>query len=227
MPGQSGGRKVINVAIKDSAENWVRSKPMQAIVLIAAAGIVLGGIVGLGAGWKIEQNRTKDDVKRLKAGGAAAASGTGALGQRVGKVSAVTEGTLTVVTKKAGSQAVHTTTLTTVEKATKGTPADIVVGRRVLLTLNGNDVIVLPAGSKLGRLVSNVTTDSFTVTKPSGARGAQIKTSNVKVVDTLSPAKLTDIKSGTLVLAGGRASDKSSFNATEVIVLPAGSAFAG
>ena len=226
MPGQSGGRKVINVAIKDSAENWVRGKPMQAIVLIAAAGIVLGGIVGLGAGWKIEQNRTKDDVKRLKAGGAAAA-GTGALGQRVGKVSAVTDGTLTLVTKKSGTQAIHTTTLTTVEKTAKGTPADITVGRRVLLTLNGNDVIVLPAGSKLGRLVSNVTTDSFSVAKPSGGRGAQIKTSNVKVVSTVAPGKLTDVKSGTLVLAGGRAPDKSSFNATEVIVLPSGSAFAG
>jgi len=214
------------VAIKDSAENWVRGKPMQAMVLIAAAGIVLGGIVGLGAGWKIEQNRTKDDVSRLKAGSGGAAVGSGPLGQRVGKVSAVTDGTLTVVTKKAGTQAVKTTTLTSVEQATKGTPADITVGRRVLLTLNGNDVIVLPAGSKLGRLVSNVTTDSFAVAKPSGARGAQIKTSNVKVVDITAPAKLTDIKSGSLVLAGGRASGKSAFNAAEVIVLPDGSAFA-
>ena len=214
------------MAIKDSVENWVRGKPMQAVVLIAAGGIVLGGIVGLGAGWKIEQNRTKNDVKRLQAKGAATATGTGPLGQRTGRVSSITDGTLTVVTKKKGTQTVKTTTLTSVEQAAKGTPADITVGRRLLLTLNGNDVIVLPQASKLGRLVTSVTTNSFVVAKPNGSRGVNIKTANVKVVDTVSPAKLTDIKSGASVIAGGRASGKGAFNATEVILLPSGSAFA-
>jgi hypothetical protein len=214
------------VAIKDSVENWVRGKPMQAVVLIAAGGIVLGGVVGLGAGWKIEQNRTKNDVKRLQASGGASATGSGPLGQRTGTVSAITDGTLTLVTKKSGTQAVKTTTLTNVEQASKGTPADITVGRRLLLTLNGNDVIVLSKGSKLGRLVTSVTTDSFAVAKPNGSRGVNIKTANVKVVDTLTPAKLTDVKTGSLVLAGGRASGKTAFNASEVILLPDGSAFA-
>jgi hypothetical protein len=214
------------VAIKDSVENWVRGKPMQAVVLIAAGGIVLGGVVGLGAGWKIEQNRTKSDVKRLKANGSGSLTGAGPLGQRTGKVSSVTNGTLTVVTKKKGTQTVKTTTLTSVEKASKGTPADITVGRRLLLTLNGNDVLVLPQASKLGRLVTSVTTDSFAVAKTDGSRGVNIKTANVKVVDTVAPAKLTDIKSGSAVVAGGRATGKSAFNATEVILLPDGSAFA-
>jgi hypothetical protein len=199
---------------------------MQAVVLIAAGGIVLGGVVGLGAGWKIEQNRTKNDVKRLQASGGASATGSGPLGQRTGTVSAITDGTLTLVTKKSGTQAVKTTTLTNVEQASKGTPADITVGRRLLLTLNGNDVIVLSKGSKLGRLVTSVTTDSFAVAKPNGSRGVNIKTANVKVVDTLAPAKLTDVKTGSLVLAGGRASGKTAFNASEVILLPDGSAFA-
>ncbi len=198
---------------------------MQAIVLIAAAGILVGGVIGLGAGWKIEQNRTKDDVKALKAqipGGAS----TGPLGQRTGKVSAVTDGTITMTTKKAGTQSVHTTVATKVQKVSPGTAANITVGKRLLLTNDGSNVIVLAQGSKLGRLVTNVTTESFAVAKPTGGRGATIKTSNVKVVDTVGPAKMTDIKSGTLVLAGGRAKDKSSFNATEVIVLRSGSAFA-
>jgi hypothetical protein len=213
------------VAIKDSVENWVRGKPMQAVVLIAAGGIVIGGVVGLGAGWKIEQNRTKDDVKRLQASGKVA-NGTGPLGQRTGKVSAITEGTLTVVTKNKGNQAVKTTTLTNVEQASKGTPADITVGRRLLLTTDGHDVIVLAQGSKLGRLVTSVTTSSFAVAKQDGSRGANIKTADVKVVDTLAPAKLTDVKTGSLVIAGGRAAGGNAFNASEVILLPDGSAFA-
>ena len=214
------------MAIKDSVENWVRGKPMQAVVLIAAGGIVLGGVVGLGAGWKIEQNRTKNDVKRLQASGKTAANGTGPLGQRTGKVSSVTEGTLTVVTKKKGNQAVKTTTLTTVGQAGKGAPADITVGRRLLLTADGHDVIVLPQGSKLGRLVTSVTTSSFAVAKPDGSRGVSIKTANVKVVDTVTPAKLTDVKTGSEVIAGGRAAGGNAFNASEVILLPDGSAFA-
>jgi hypothetical protein len=201
---------------------------MQAVVLIAAGGIVVGGIVGLGAGWKIEQNRTKNDVKRLQAsaGAGGSATGTGPLGQRTGKVSSITGGTLTVVTKRKGTQTVKTTTLTSVEQASKGTPADITVGRRLLLTLNGNDVIVLPQTSKLGRLVTSVTTDSFAVAKANGSRGVNIKTANVKVVDSVGPAKMTDIKSGGFVIVGGRASGKTAFNATEVILLPAGSPFA-
>ena len=114
------------------------------------------------------------------------------------------------MTKKSGTQAVHTTTLTTVEKATKGTPADITVGRRVLLTLNGNDVIVLPAGSKLGRLGLQ-RHDGFVHGREAErcARCADQDEQREGRRARSHPAKLTDIKSGTLVLAGGRASGKS------------------
>ena len=82
------------MSIKDSAETWVRGAPGQALILVAAVGIVIGGVVGLGAGFKIEQNRTRSDVKKLRAqlqqgvggSGGTAPSASASLGQRIGKV---------------------------------------------------------------------------------------------------------------------------------------------
>ena len=54
------------MAIKDSAEGWVRGKPVLAMVVVALIGAVVGGVIGLGVGFKVEQSRTRDDVKRLQ-----------------------------------------------------------------------------------------------------------------------------------------------------------------
>ena len=58
------------MSIKDSAENLGSGRARAGMILVAAVGIVIGGVVGLGAGFKIEQNRTRSDVKKL-AGAAA------------------------------------------------------------------------------------------------------------------------------------------------------------
>jgi hypothetical protein len=221
------------VAIKDSAESWVRGKPAQAAIIIAVVGLVLGGIIGLGAGYKIEQNRTKSDVSKLKglaakggSGGSGLVIGPGKLGQSVGKVTAVGANTLTVSTKRKGSQQFRTTATTQFEQAATGKTADIVVGRRVLVTITGREVIVLQEGTKLGRLVTNVASDSFSIAKPNGGPGAKLTLSKVRSVSTLSTAKFSDIKTSAEVLAGGRDAGKNAFNAVEIILLPSGSGFA-
>ena len=227
------------MAIKDSAETWVRGKPAQALIVIAVIGLLFGGIVGLGAGYQIEKNRTQSDVNKLKqaalggGGGGSGGSGKatalgigGKLGQSVGKVMKVGTGTLTVSTKRKGSQEFRTTAATQFEQAAKGKTTDIVVGRRVLVTINGREVIVLPVGSKLGRLVTNVGSDSFSIAKPNGGPGAKLVLAKVLTVSTLSTAKFSDIKTGSEVLAGGHEAGKSTFNAVEVILLESGSGFA-
>jgi len=218
------------VAIKDSAETWVRGAPGQAMILVAAVGIVVGGVAGLGGGFKIEQNRTKADVKQLRAElqarapGAAATAGA-SLGQRIGKVTALTAETITIQTKKKGAQAVHTTTATLFEQLTKGANADIAVGDRMLVTLSGTEVIVLPASSKLGRMVTAVTSTSVALAKGSSPRAGSIPINKVRVVDKTEAAQLSDLKAGSEVLAGGRGTGQN-FSAVEVILLPAGSGFA-
>jgi hypothetical protein len=205
------------------------------MILIAAVGIVVGGVAGLGAGFKIEQNRTRSDVKKLRAqlanhsgSGATTPTGSAALGQRIGKVTKSAGGTITITTKRQGAQDLLTTATTQFEKAAKGSTTDIVVGRRVLVTVSGANVIVLPTTSQLGRPVTSVGSDSFAIGKTNNAKAGAVSMTNIKEVDTISAAKAADVTVGAEVLAGGRtATAKGSFNASEVILLPAGSGFAG
>lgn len=220
------------MSIKDSAETWVRGAPGQAMILVVAVGIVIGGVAGLGAGFKIEQNRTRSDVKKLRTelqgqagSGGSAPAAAGSLGQRIGRVTAASAGTLNLATKRKGAQTLHTTTTTHFEQLGKGSTADIVVGRRVLVTVAGNAVIVLPGSSQLGRIVQTVAGDSFALAKTNNAKGGSIPMNKVKEVDTTSAATFADFKVGTEVLSGGRGSGQD-FNAAEVILLPAGSPFA-
>jgi hypothetical protein len=217
------------MSIKTSAEEWVRKGPTSAMAVVAAAGLVVGAVVGLGVGYKIEQNRTKDDVKRLQQELKAAnpTAGSGPLGQRVGQVKAITASSITLSTKKRGSQEIKTTTATRFQMAVTGTSANIVSGRRVLVTDDATEIIVLSPESRLGRVVSKVAGDFFTIARPNGATASRIKTANLKVISTLKPATSADVKSGDDIIAGGRAATDAAFNAIEVIVLPADSGFSG
>jgi len=216
------------VAIKESAETWVRGAPGQALILVAAVGIVVGGVAGLGGGYKVEQSRTRSDVRRLqeelKKNPSAGSSST-ALGQRIGTVSAVSGSTVTISTKRQGAQHLDIANAA-LEKGVAGSKNDIVVGRRVLVTVTGSAVIVLPSTSRLGRTVATVGTDSFTIAKTNSARAATITLAKVKSVETVSSATASDVKVGTQALAGGRqGAAKGEFTAVEVILLPPGSGF--
>ena len=222
------------MAIKDSYENWVRGKPVPAMILVVAVGIVIGGALGAGAGFKVEQNRTRADVKRLQQqiklqsdGGAVV--GLGPLGQEAGTVTATATDSFTLATKRQGTQQVKTTAATQIETTTTGKTSDIAVGRRVLVTINGRDDIVLPTdvNDKFGRQVTNVGTNSFSITKALGKGTAKILFKNVKDVQTTTTGASSDIKKGSLVIAGGRGPAKGPFAAVEVILLPAGTGFVG
>jgi hypothetical protein len=220
------------MSFKTSADEWVRSGPTRAIAVIAAAGLVVGAVIGAGVGFKVEQSRTKDDVKRLQRELAAATpagqvKGSGPLGQRVGKVTAATAGSITIASKKRGSQKVKTSAATTFGKAEKGATTDIVAGGRVLVTDDGREVIVLLPTSRLGRVISKVGSDFFTIARPSGATASRIKMTNLKSISTVKAATSADVKAGVDIIAGGRAATDDVFNTVEVIVLPTGSGFAG
>jgi len=209
--------------------------------VVVAVGLVFGGLVGVGAGYKIEQNRVSSGVKRLNAqlasqSGAVAPiaqaktapvakkSGFGA--ERVGKITAVSADSISVATKRLGTLQIHTTSTTKIERAEPGTKTDVAVGRSVLITISGRDVIVLVSGSLLGRPVLKVARDSFSVTKAVGHGTAKVSLAKVTSVDTISAATRADLRNGTDVIVAGHAAGKGNFVAVEVIVLPAGSGFA-
>jgi hypothetical protein len=216
---------------KDSTEDWVRKGPVPAMAVVTAIALVIGALIGVGAGFKIEQKRTKDDVKRLQQELKASASagqvtGSGPLGQRIGQVTAVKPDSITVATRKVGSQEIKTTTATRIDKVVKGSIANIVAGRRVLVATGGREIIVLSPQSKMGRVVSRVATDFFTIARANGSTAARLKMTDVKVVSTVKPATSADIKSGVEIVAGGREGTGKVFNAVEVVLLPAHSGFA-
>jgi hypothetical protein len=218
------------MGIKDSTENWVRGKPAQAMILVAALGLVIGGVIGLAGGYKIEQSRTKSDVERLqsqiKAAVAAGADIPGvAVSQRVGKVTAVKGTTITMSSNEQGSQTVNTSASTAFENTEPGTVSDITVGSRVLVALNGATIIVLPKSSKLGRQVLSVGSETFAIARPKGGKPLTIKLEKVKDVSTTTPADIGAVKVDSEILAGGRSASKDVFGAVEVIVLPANNPF--
>jgi hypothetical protein len=214
------------VTIKDSAEGWVRSKPVLAMIAVAAIGLVIGGIVGLGAGYKIEKNRVQDDVQRLqeqlRAAGATTANPK--VVQRVGDVTAVSGTTLTVRTRFQGDQDIQTTSTTPFETTADGDVADIVVDKRVLVATGGREVIILNDGAEIGGQVTKVNDDGFTVAFKTG-RSTTVKTTNVNKVYTLTAGRRSDAKVGTDVVIAGKQAGTDGFSAVEVIVLPADSAF--
>jgi hypothetical protein len=214
------------VAIKDSAEGWVRGKPVLAMVVVALIGAVVGGVIGLGIGFKVEQSRTRDDVKRLREQikSSGAVNPNGPISQRVGEVTGSSAGSLSLNTKLQGAQQITTTAATPYEKPAAAKTADIAVGRRVLVATGGREVIVLPAASKLGRVVASVGSDTFAITNKHGKQ-VKVKLKNVQKVYTLTKAKAADAKVGADVLVGGRSAGKNAFAAIEVIVLPANSSF--
>ena len=147
------------------------------------------------------------------------------LGQRIGRVTATAADTLTIQTKSRGAQTVHTTSTTQFEQLTKGSNTDIAVGRRLLVTTSGSQVIVLPTSSKLGRVVTSIAGATVSLAKGNTAKAGTVLITKVRLVDTTSPAPQTDFKTGSVVLAGGRGTGQN-FNALEVILLPTGSSFA-
>ena len=219
------------MSIMDSTEAWVRKGPGLALAVVAAITLVIGAVVGTGVGFKFEQNRAKSDVRRLQKQVRASASpgvvtGTGALAQRIGRVTKAKPGSITITTKNVPSLEVETGTPTSIQKTAKGSIGNVVAGTRVLVTRAGDEVIVLSATSRMGRVVSAVTSKNFLVSGASGGPPVGVRISDVRGVSLLKPATSADIKVGVDLFVGGQAATKDLFNAAEVIVLPAHSRFA-
>jgi hypothetical protein len=128
-----------------------------------------------------------------------------------------------VQTRLQGDQDIQTTAAA-FHKTADGDVADIAVGDKLLVATGGREVIMLADDAEIGREVTRVTDEGFTVSLDKG-RSGNVKAANVEQVYTLTPAQGADAKVGTGVIIAGRRVGTDGFQAVDVIVLPTDSAF--
>ena len=204
----------------------IKRLSLAGILGSAAVILVVGLVVGLGAGYKIEQTRVKNDVKAAEA--RANKNATTRAQSRAQSVSVQRWGKVTASAANAvnltfgASTPLLTNPATIVVKATPGTPADIVAGARVVWQLKkgeptqANAVIVLPTDAKLGTPVVSATANSMTLKRSTGNVTFSTKGATVEKVAT---ASTTDIASGAKVIVQARQTNQA-LDAVEVVVLP-------
>ena len=113
-----------------------------AVVLSVIAALAVGGIIGLAIGWKVEQQRVKDDVKNVRP---------------VGTVTAVNDNSMKIALKSSSGNRTYVITGTTkVDPAGSGS-ADIAQGDVVIVKskkvngkLEATEVVILPKDTKFG-----------------------------------------------------------------------------
>jgi hypothetical protein len=109
------------------------------LIITAIVALAVGGVIGLAAGWKIEQSRVKDDVKNVRP---------------VGTVTAVDDGSVTIdLVTASGTRTYTLSDATVVEQADRAEAADITEGAKILVKSNGeqaSEIIVLSDATTFG-----------------------------------------------------------------------------
>ena len=115
-----------------------------AVVLSVIAALAVGGILGLAIGWKVEQQRVKDDVKNIRP---------------VATVTSITDNSMKVALKSSSGNRTYVITDTTkVDPAADGSAniaeGDVVIvkSKRVNGKLQATEVVILPEGQQVREL---------------------------------------------------------------------------
>lgn len=218
----------------------IRGMSSGALFGSAALILVVGLLVGLAAGYKIEQGRVKNDVKNVKKEAATKSStttvttGSGSTSGSTSRILRVT-GTvdttapdLVTVTAAGGSKRkVATDSATIVVKTSPGTASDITKGSKVVVQAkpgsltDAAEVVVLPSKAKLGTSVVSVTPTSMTIRSNGKDLAINIQGATI---ETVANVQASDIAVGDKVIAQARET-KPNVTATEIIILPSSSAF--
>lgn len=207
-------------------EGRIKRLPLAGILGSAAVILVVGLLVGLGVGYKIEQTRVKNDVKTVNAQAsknAAAPAQSQAQSASVQLRGKVTTAAANAVNLTFGTTSpLLTNQATIVVKATPGTSTDIAVGARVVWVVKKgrptqvDAVIVLPANAKVGAPVLSATANSMTLKR--SPKNVTFST-NGATVEKVTAAEAADIASGAKVVVQALRTNQALV-AVEVIVLP-------
>jgi hypothetical protein len=215
-------------------ERLASTSPGLLITALVLA-IIVAGAAGFGIGVKVEQSRKSSKTKSTAAAAAARRRAlakkkkTTAVTEVIGKVASNSGKRLTLKDSKGKTISVSVAKTAAVRTASKGSASDLSKGSRMLILFapksytTAREIVVLPGSGKAGLMATTATTGSVSY------RGRKGKTITVKTgfatVDKTSVGKLANVKKDANVIVMTRRYGKSAV-ATEIIVLPAGSAFA-
>jgi hypothetical protein len=213
----------------DSLKAWIEQRPKRAVMVTAVVALIIGLVLGLGAGYKIEHDRVASDVKKAKKTNTTASTKTPKAGtaRAGGKVSTIGPTSIVVKTKTGTDRTITLSAATKYETAAKAAKSDITKGRHVFVVAPGIEILVLPEGSTLGRAVTDVTADSIKLGAGNGLPGGTIHITATTAIESVKPGSKTDVKVGVQVLALGTAAKAGPIAATDVITLPDTSKFGG
>ena len=128
-------------------------RPLGMVIVAAIAALAVGGLAGFAVGFKVEQNRVKDDIKESKSRTTAPAGARRA--QPAGEITTVTPDSVTIRNAKGKNRVINVSPSTVVDKTATGGAADLAQGAAVLVkgkaapdgSFDATEIIVLPAGS--------------------------------------------------------------------------------
>jgi hypothetical protein len=212
-------------------ERLASTSPVLLIGALVLA-LVVAGAAGFGIGVKVEQSRKSSSKSKSAAAAAArrqaAARNAATAGSEViGTVTATDGKTITVKTSKGKTVTLRVPKTVVVRTASKGSASDISKGSRAVFKASSftkvKELVILPAAGKAGVMLTGVTSGSVSF-KGRGGKTVTVDTSGA-TVDKTAVGKLANVTKDATLIAMTRRLGKATV-VTQIIVLPAGSAFA-
>ena len=216
------------------------------LVLLGVVALLVGLLGGFIAGFRVEQNRVWNRDAKTKA------PTVKQISQKISRVGGVVteaaNGRITVAASTGFHMKMGLPRTLVVEEATKGSIADVTVGSRILQrgeqvserrgnralaethsggTKDASEIIVVPRGSEFkGLLVTAVTGDKISAVQ-SNREPLTLTVKPTTAIYTLHRSSANDIAKDAEILADGEgALGRETFDATAIIILAPGSAFA-
>jgi hypothetical protein len=215
-----------------------RSRSNRYLGGVAAVALIVTLLGGMGLGYAIEKSRVKSSPKtsaaqraKLKARARKAAAAKNSVGKAtilLGTVTGATRGTITVTPKKGAKRTIVVGSTTAVFRADAGTAGDIATGAKVVMVAvtgaptKARLVIVQPANAPSGKMVTAA--DASTMSLNAGKSVIKITTTG-STVETVTPAKLSNLTKGTRVLVAVVRTKAGVYIAREVILVPSTGVF--
>ena len=222
-----------DVEEKPSVSSAREPRAQRPLVVMGVVALLVGLLGGFIAGFRVEQNQVWNRTAKTKAPTVNQISQK--LSRLGGAVTDAANGTITVVASGGFQVTMDLPSTLVVEKATKGSIADVTVGSHILQrgqqagkgSNDASEIIVVPSGSKFkGLTVTAVTGDKISAAQPFG-KPLVLTVKSTTAIYKLDRSSANDIARGASILANGEgALGRVTFDANAIIILAPGSAFA-